>query len=412
MQKKFYMGGVCGMGMAPLAAFLKDDGCDVFGFDDTPNSDIKTALQKLGIEVSDEISAGKIFDEMVVSTALARRKEEFLKLYPGAKILRRGECWAKVCANRKLTAVVGSHGKSTVSAMIAHAAIKLGQNCGFLVGAVPNDFPMHKYCAEGEILVSEIDESDGTIENFSPEVLVALNADLDHTDTYADNMRLEEMFSRIFARTKRMVLYPACDKTLARIAKNSPAPSRAVEIPPDFMGANTAMAHAALEETFQSSFDGSALKSYRGLQRRQEVLRDDTDVFAMADYAHHPNEVKSFINWFLEKHPKNALVVFQPHRYTRTRRFAKDFAEIFSDISKKAAVALLPVYAASEPLDERGSSRAIFDLCPRGSIMLVNPGDFANIVQTLKSRSAGAKINVAIVGAGDFYFDAKKYFSK
>ena len=86
------MGGVCGMGMAPLAAFLKEDGREVFGFDDTPNSGIKASLEKLGIGVSDKIESGRFFDLMVISSALARRKNEILKLYPDAKIIRRGEC--------------------------------------------------------------------------------------------------------------------------------------------------------------------------------------------------------------------------------------------------------------------------------------------------------------------------------
>ena len=406
------MGGVCGMGMAPLAAFLKEDGREVFGFDDTPNSGIKASLEKLGIGVSDKIESGRFFDLMVISSALARRKNEILKLYPDAKIIRRGECWAKLCENRRLTAVVGSHGKSTVSAMIAHASLKLNLDCGFLIGAVPNDFPMHRYCPEGEIVVSEIDESDGTIENFHPEVLVALNADLDHTDTYADYARLEDMFARLFARTKRKILYPARDKTLERIAGKYAARSRAVETPQDFMGANAAMALAALEKTFGKKFCPSVFESYKGLLRRQEILCDGAEIFAMADYAHHPTEIKSFIEWFLGRHPENPLIFFQPHRYTRTRRFAKDFAEILSEFSERATVALLPVYPASETYDANGSSRAIFDLCREGSIMLVKPEDFGNIIDAFKTKNAGAKINMAIVGAGDFYFEAKNYFLK
>ena len=74
------------MGMAPLAAFLKEDGREVFGFDDTPNSGIKASLEKLGIGVSDKIESGRFFDLMVISSALARRKNEILKLYPDAKL--------------------------------------------------------------------------------------------------------------------------------------------------------------------------------------------------------------------------------------------------------------------------------------------------------------------------------------
>lgn len=405
--RKFYMMGVCGMGMAPLAAFLKDSGADVEGFDHSPNFDVKSALEKCGVEFAapHKLDADRT---VVISTALKRKTGEIRETTGCCKILRRGECWAQVCADRKLTAVVGSHGKSTVSALISHAALKTGQDFGYLVGAVPTDFPMHKYCEAGKVVVSEIDESDGTIENFSPTVTVALNADLDHTDTYADNSKLAEMFARLFARTKKIVLYPKSDKMLARIASESQTPSRAIETPADFNAANRAMAAAALEETFGIKPQMSVFDDYRGLLRRQEMLLCTPQCSVIADYAHHPNEVKSFLEWFGKKFDGEKIVAFQPHRYTRTRRFAEDFARILGDFSERAQVYLLPVYAASEPFDTLGESTAIAEKSPR--IKLASGVEFFKIVADKLKKSDAKKMAVAIVGAGDFYFDAKKFF--
>ena len=187
------MGGICGMGMSPLAAFLAEQGCEIDGLDDAPNPELKKKLEAIGVKF--RAPSGR-YDGIVISTALARRKGEFEPFCAPENIMRRGECWAKICKTRKLTAVVGSHGKSTVSALMAHAITKLGLDGGYLVGAIPNGFPMHRYCADGEVVISEIDESDATIENFSPEITVALNADLDHTDTYADEDKLAQMFAR------------------------------------------------------------------------------------------------------------------------------------------------------------------------------------------------------------------------
>ncbi len=407
MQNKYYMMGVCGMGMAPLAAFLKDSGADVKGFDHSPNLDVKSALQKCGVEFQNPhlLEEGR---QVVISTALARKRAEIREITGCENIARRGECWAQICASRKLTAVVGSHGKSTVSALAAHAANKLGLDCGYLVGAVPVDFPMHKYCAEGKAVISEIDESDGTIEKFYPEVTVALNADLDHTDTYADNSRLEEMFTRLFARTKKIVVYPKSDEMLSRIAAKSATPSRVVDAGTDFIEINRKMAKAALEETFGISVETSLFDGFKGLLRRQEILCDAKKITVVADYAHHPNEVKSFLKWFCEKYEGDKLVVFQPHRYTRTRRFAEDFARILDARANEADIMLLPVYPASEPFDPLGESGAIASKSKR--IMLANSEDFFKMVADKLKESNGRKLNVAIVGAGDFYFTAKDFF--
>jgi len=407
MRDKFYMMGVCGMGMAPLAAFLKDGGADVEGYDDHPDGCIKSALEKCGVRFAPPYRFGGD-RKVVISSALKLRRPEISAATGCFEIFRRGECWAEVCASRKLTAVVGSHGKSTVSALISHAAMKT-EDCGHLVGAIPVGFPMHRYCADKKIIISEIDESDGTIENFSPEVTVALNADLDHIDTYADNLRLREMFERLFARTKKTVLYPESDAMLSEIAAKSKTHSRAVRTSGGFMSVNIAMALAALEETFGRPFSESALEGYRGLLRRQEIIFDSRGVRAVADYAHHPNEVRSFLDWFSKKFEGEKIIAFQPHRYTRTRRFSKEFADVLGARLGEAQVLLLPVYPASEPFDPLGESSAITAHC--AGIKLANCGDFFKMVSE-KLKASKSPLNIAIVGAGDFYFDAKEFFQK
>jgi len=407
MAEKFYMLGVCGMGMAPLAAFLKDGGADVSGFDDTPNAQIKSELEKIGVrfEPMRPVSADT---EVVISSALKRRIGEIKSATNCRKLSLRGECWARVCASRRLTAVVGSHGKSTVSALLAHAALKNGKTCGHLVGAIPNGFAMRRHCPDGERLVSEIDESDGTIELFSPDVCAALNADLDHIDTYPDGRSLEGMFERLFSRTKKAVLYPAGDGVLKRIAAKCKTPSRAVDAGGGFLRANRAMALAAYEETFGESADESVFDDFAGLARRQEILCDTPKVRAVADYAHHPSEVKSFLDWFFARSEGEKIVVFQPHRYTRTRRFAREFAEILGESARQATVILLPVYPASEPFDPLGESGVIAQKSER--IMLANPGECLKIISDKLNAPGAGKIDVAAVGAGDFYFAAKKFF--
>lgn len=409
MSEKYYMLGVCGMGMAPLAAFLKDSGADVQGFDDCPNVQLKTKLENCGVrfEPLHKIESDR---QIIISTALKLRLAEIAQETGSTNISRRGECWSKICSTRKLTAIVGSHGKSTVSALLAHCILKNKKDSGYLVGAIPSNFPMHKYCENEKPLISEIDESDGTIEEFSPEVCVALNADLDHTDTYSDTQKLEEMFERLFARTKKIVIYPENDKVLARVAQRSKTPSRSVKTEGGFMNINRAMAKIAYEETFGEKLDDSIFDDFRGLMRRQEIICDTPKLRAIADYAHHPNEVKSFLEWFHENFDGEKIILFQPHRYTRTKKFADDFARILeSHATENSQILLLPVYPASEPFDILGESNVISSKSER--IMLAKPEDFFKIVTDKLNDVNTQKINVAIVGAGDFYFSAKEFFS-
>ncbi len=396
------------MGMAPLAAFLADDGNSVSGFDDTPDPDVAAYLLKHSVPVGATARDLSGFDAVVISSALKRRRRELEEL--GAKrILLRGECWAQVCQKRRLAAIVGSHGKSTVSAMCAHAIDKFGLDAGWLVGAVPNGFEMHRHCADGKILFSEIDESDGTIENFSPEFTAALNADLDHTDTYADWRKLGEMFRRLFARTKKLVVYPQSDAFLAEIAAEFPKKSVPVPTSGDFNKTNAALARALLERVFDTPLPKDAFGDFAGTRRRQETIFADANLTVMADYAHHPNEVSAFLKFFENGFPDaRRVVVFQPHRYSRTKTFARDFAEILDKCSQNAAVVIAPVYAASEPFDPEGTSEKIAGLCKNKSIKLAKDGEVFNIVKSLIND--GGKCAAAFVGAGDLYFGARKFF--
>ncbi len=404
---KYYMGGICGMGMAPLAAFLQEDGSDVSGFDDTPNLEVKKYLGEFGVVVAQKTTSLEEFDKIVISTALKRQIPELKK--QGAKeILLRGECWAELCAKRRLCAIMGSHGKSTVSSLVAHAINKFSLNGGWLTGAIPVGFPMHKHCVENEILVSEIDESDGTIEAFSPEVTVALNADLDHTDTYANWDELKAMYARLFERTKRKIIIPENDKILREIAKNFSEKVLLVPVAKNFNETNKNIAKSILKEVFDRDFSSEIFDDFKGIRRRQEVIKENNSSIVIADYAHHPTELKAFLEMFNSTFVNwKKIVVFQPHRYSRTKQFADIFTEILSGQAQVGKVFLAPVYAASEIFDNLGTSEAIIKKSKNSSIVLAKSEEIFKIINA--SILKEEKLAVAIVGAGDIYFDAKKF---
>ncbi len=428
MNRKILMGGICGMGMAPLAAFLKNSGENVSGFDDSPDLNMSEWLKHLGVKIGklDDFK-GKVFDECVISSALKRRIGELERLFPNLNIKLRGEKWSEICSSRRLAAVTGSHGKSSVSALLAHAILKTGKSgSGFLVGAIPLDFKPEKYSETGQILVSEIDESDGTIEKFSPEICTALNGDLDHVDTYPDKKSLEKMFSRLFSRTSKSIVIPSGDDLLVRAAKNSNAKVRIVDVSPDedFDSINRKMAAATFEEIFEEKVSKSIFDDYGGLLRRQEILASGETFTAVADYAHHPRELRAFLKWLSEKYPDKAkFVLFQPHRYTRTKRFAEDFARELVEFSHRelslgnpCEIRLTKVYAASEPFDQNSESDKISEaaekLSPDTAYFPKNILQ-KNEIKNFASEALKSKNSVfAVVGAGDAYFDAKKFFAE
>lgn len=418
------MGGVCGMGMAPLAAFLSAGGNEVCGFDDAPREDLVKYLSKNNVDLR-PARDGEQFDETVISTALKRRDEEISKKISCKKILLRGQKWAEICAKRKLCAIVGSHGKSSASAMAAFGAMKLSDEIGYLVGALPKNFEPAKFANEGNFVISEIDESDGTIDMFEPEICVALNSDLDHVDTYANAEAMRQMFLKLFSRTKSLVIIPSGDPLLAECAGASGKNFKLVDISKcsEFRESNALMARAALESIFQKNIPENIFEDFAGIKRRQEILFDSQNFLLMSDYAHHPREVSSFLEWFAktvgEKNDKK-IVVFQPHRYTRTKRFAREFAKVFSEFAKMDNANLkfyiMPVYPASETFDAEGQSAEIFKFLKENHAWTnsketnnalfeaISAEELVNLAKTLALKKENGKTIMAFVGAGDAHF--------
>jgi len=387
------------MGMAPLAILLRGEGIDVIGFDDNPDTRVVELLNSYNIQVSDKIDENAKRDLFVISTALASQ-------FPHrGEILRRGECFAKFCKTRKLVAVVGSHGKTTVTNMCANAIYNNNLNAGWMVGAMPMSIAPARHCKEEDFFFSEIDESDGTIENFSPEICCALNYDLDHTYTYNSNSDLKEMFKRLFSRTKKMILVPSNDDVLIECAKESKNPFEIIDVSncKNFFDIDKKIAEYLLKFVFGSAFNSASLESFGGTFRRQEILKDTKDFLAIADYAHHPKEVEFFLKWLDEKYDLPKLIFFQPHRYSRTKRFFKEFKDVLEKTNvNKNQVYILPVYPASEPFDENACSEKITKNSSLKNIL------FADLEHIIKNTVKNEKVCIAFIGAGNIYFEAKK----
>ncbi len=420
--------GVGGMGMAPLAIYLARSGWAVSGEDDALNPDVAGLLAAAGVAVG--CLPGDC-DLVVRSSAIGDDHPARVAAQgAGVPVVRRGELLSEVTGGMKLVAVCGSHGKTTTTAMLVTA---LGRACfpaGYIAGGLFNDATPPAAVGSNEWVVAEVDESDGTIDGFSPEITVIVNFDWDHPDRYRSPEDLEAAFGALCRRTRGAVLVSdACALSL-RLAPTALTFGRsgtfsgmlfsdkegrmvlklggrfgieeaAVASSGEFNATNATAALAAAQ-LMGAVLSRDLLAEYPGVRRRQAVVMMEAGLTVMEDYAHHPSEIRALLPSLRRRlSPGGRLIaVFQPHRYSRTARFKAEFA---ASLALADLVHLLDVYPAGEAPMSGGTTADVYAEIKRGAPMLpvsYLPGDGAACIPALV-REARAGDVVIFVGAGD-----------
>lgn len=403
------------MGMAPLAAWMHEAGYRVTGCDDHLQEMVRRFLADRGVECFECLFPEQLadYDTLVFSSAV--REDHPLRAEAtqrGLACIRRGELLAAIASDKQLVAVVGSHGKTTTTAMIAHAVHCCDLPVDYILGGFFNGNAVPPCRSTGQRrLVAEIDESDGTIEHFSPQMTLALNFDWDHADHYADEASLRQVFTRLFEKTEETILVPqegGLDALLPRdlgATVHRFATGDGTAVVPGASSASTGgapfnrlnrQAAAAVLERIRMDAPSSAASGFPGVQRRQTVLLESSGLRVLEDYAHHPTEIRALLAALRQEAEGPLTVVFQPHRYSRTLRFKEAFA---SALGGADSVFLLPVYSAFEaPL----AGGTLEDL--RRSF----PGRFPEVLEMhlggmrrLEASVEAAGGTLAFVGAGD-----------
>lgn len=420
---KILLLGAGGMGMLPLAIYLKQMGHHPLAYDDAFSEPALGILRALDIPCVDGLEPEDKVDRVVYSSAIAHDHPLYRKaLAYGLPLYRRGIFWAEIIQSKKLLAIVGSHGKTTTTAMLIDLLSKSGMTFDYMLGGLFKDKRLPAaYRPESEWIVSEIDESDATIQAFSPAITVVVNFDWDHVDTYPQSADLEASFLALLQRTTEKIIFLAEDQALRPLAELSQKPcealqfgpsspyhieastggnfrlssgSSSLELPGLFNIKNASLALAAAT-ALGVTVDKEPLKDWQGVWRRQDHLYQDSAVHIMADYAHHPQELRALLALARSSMPGPQTVVFQPHRYTRTRQYAQAFAEA---LSAADAVLLLPVYAANEAFLPDGTSLAIKNAFPEGSKLQYFEDKAACLAYLKILQPKGALL---FVGAGD-----------
>jgi len=429
--------GVGGMGMAPLAGWLAQSGKAVCGYDDNLQVAVRGFLEQSGVNVRDFVFAEQLkqFSTVVFSSAISQEHPLLsASREAGIRTLRRGELLAEVSRTKRLIAVAGSHGKTTTSGMIAHILSQHSVSINYILGGLFNDskLPPSSSVESSDWLLAEVDESDGTIENFEPEVTLLLNTDWDHADRYAQAADSKAAFLGLLKRTAKVVYLPVEDLELATNLKATAQcytfgkegqfaadilPKNHLSLSGQFretqldassvgrMNLYNAVAALAVCQQFVEVFKPTALSNFPGMLRRQSILLKQSGLLVVEDYAHHPTEINALVAGLRALEPEHALViVFQAHRYSRTKQFKHALAKALSEADH---CYLLPVYAAHEKPSAGGLTEdfaKVFD----GESAHILSMDLQGITD-LNTRMPDGPKTVAFVGAGDLDQFARMY---
>jgi UDP-N-acetylmuramate--alanine ligase len=346
--RRLHFVGIGGAGMSGLALVCSELGAAVSGSDRAGSSYI-ARLRAAGLDPVVGHDAANLPEqgEVVVSTAIdAANPELALARERGLSVLHRGDLLAQLCAEKRLIAVAGTHGKTTTTAMLAWALRALGSDPAFFVGGEapglgPGGAAANAGWGKGEWVVAEADESDASFLELQPEIAVVTNIEMDHHSRWGSLAELRAAFAEFGAKAT----------AVAEFSASSPGPELLLGVPGAHNILNARAALAAVELAgFEVDAAATALADFPGVHRRLELKGERAGVRIYDDYAHHPTEVRAALSALRELEPTRLLAVFQPHLYSRTKAFAEGFGVALALADE---VTVLDVYPArEEPVGE------------------------------------------------------------
>ncbi len=394
--------GIGGIGMAGLAWLLKERGWTVSGCDLQENRQTEW-LRRHGIQSGfghgPQHVQGAV-DWLIRSTAVPQDHPEVQAARSaGIPVSRRGEVLPALMRDRTCIAVCGTHGKTTTTSMIAQI---LG--CGYCVGGEIVGF--EGVARDGDVMVVEADESDGTLAGYAPDISIITNIEYDHMEHHASEAAFINCFEQLIEKTKRAVHYRADDPIARRICSGNakcrpfhfPMEKISIPLPGRHNQWNAAAAAEACRawKSEREIFD--ALGTIHPVRRRFETVFEGGGIRIVSDYAHHPTEIAALVQTARESRPQRLLGVFQPHRHTRTKALGPDFPPSFEGLDQ---LWLVPVYAASEAPIEGGTTLDLAALFPdhwRGRLHC-SP-DLRSAWSAIRSTLQSGDL-LLVIGAGD-----------
>ncbi len=397
--RKVYFIGVGGIGMSALARFFKNNGANVSGYDRT-QTELTRELEAEGVNVhyEDDISLLDKETELVVYTPAIPKDHKELNWYQNSNypVYKRSDVLQWITEAMFAITVAGTHGKTTISTMIAYLLRETGYGCNAFLGGIAVNYNSNYWSSHKQTAVIEADEYDRSFLKLHPDIAVLTAMDPDHLDIYGTVEEMEMAFIQYTKNIKdggsllvKHGLKRAADlggtHTHSYSLQNDAAAACAANIVQQDGGYvfdlvnpyggvqglrlniggmhNVENAVAAVTVAQMLEIDAndikSALAGFRGVRRRFEYVVRNERVIYIDDYAHHPEELSSLIRSAKRLFPdRKCVVVFQPHLYTRTRDLAEGFARSL-DLADQ--VILLDIYPARELPIDGVSSKLIAD---------------------------------------------------
>ncbi len=422
-QKHIHFIGIGGIGMSGIAEILKLQGYAVSGCDKDLNSKIISHLKEIGCKIYKNHNASHIknVDVLVCSTAVNKKNEEVVAaLEKGIPVIPRAIMLAELMRMKYGIAVAGSHGKTTTTSIISHILIEAKLDPTIVIGGVLKSISRNAKLGKSNLLVAEADESDRSLLYLNPSIAIVTNIDMEHLDTYKDLNDIKQTFKDFLGRLPFYGKAFVCidDKNLKSIlplphintvkygfspdadiigeilelkktesifnvylntktifykqilAKNGNTSDKILlgKIQLNMPGEHNilnSLAAIALSLELDVPFENiaSALKTFKGVERRFEFKGNfkGTDIFD--DYGHHPTEIKNTLLVAEKRTQNNLHVIFQPHRFTRTQKLWNDFVNVFTQNKKIKTLYLTDIYPASEkPIPNITSKKLAADI--------------------------------------------------
>jgi UDP-N-acetylmuramate--alanine ligase len=410
--------------MAPIAYIFHQRGWYVQGSDHSHNNNLVNQLQQLGIPVFPDHAASNLdgIDIAIYSSAIKPGFPEFDRAQadPNIQLLHRSQALWELVQAKTVIAVAGAHGKTSTSAMlvdILNADSQIGDTTFIVGGAIHNlrDPIPNGHWGDSDFAVIEADESDGSFLNYQPDYTLITSIEPDHLDHFGSYAKFEQVFLDFCQKTQTMNFLCADDPGIQTLlpkidALNIPYQLYSIKSKPqnyiNWTQKNWFGQHNisnALGAATLAQFIGVAdsaivagLQNFQLPKRRLEIIRDDQQIAIVDDYAHHPTEISASLQAIRERFPnRRLLVIFQPHLYSRTKFFQKEFAEALS-LADYAIVT--GIYAAREqaPGDVNANTIA------QHHAQIVAEDDLDQAYQLLRAQIQTGDVLVTM-GAGDIW---------
>ena len=428
--------------MSGIAELLLNLGYKVSG-SDISSSDLTRRLESLGGTVFEGHLAEQIqgADVVVTSTAVAADNPEVTAANQASTpVIPRAEMLAELMRLKYSVAIAGAHGKTSTTSLVASVLEKGGLDPTVVIGGKLKSIGTNALLGEGDFIVAEADESDGSFLKMSPTIAVVTNIDREHLDFYKDLNHIKRVFLSFIDRIPFYGLailcldnepiqdiIPKIKKRFTTYGMSSQADMQAKNVEfdglksrftvkhldrqlgeislnlPGIHNVSNAMASIAvgLELNIDFKTIKSALETVQGVQRRLEIKGEQKGITVVDDYGHHPTEIKMTLQAARESWPDRRIVaVFQPHRYTRTQALFDEFTRAFyqSDL-----LVVLPIYAASEKEIQGVNGESLFaEIRAHGHKDVVYMPNFETTIAHLKQTLRSGDILLTL-GAGDVY---------